>query len=350
MSVGELVSMYRDGELDLHPEFQRFFRWTPGQKSNFIESLLLGIPVPPIFVSEDTESRWDVIDGLQRLSTILELMGDLKDDNGERKTSLKLSKTRYLPSLESKEWDSSDEANQLPESAQIKIKRARLDVNIIKQTSDEIAKYEMFQRLNTGGSFATDQEVRSCILVMTNRDFFFWVKELGEYPPFLDCLLLTERAQQEAFDLELITRFVIFTTCDPRNLSSIDELGTFLTHEITKKASDENFDKDKFKNIFEKTFDYLAKHFGENSFRKYNQSNKSYQGAFLVSLFEVIAVAIGRSLLEGKELPNDNIFIEEHQKLSDNENLKSFTKSGIRSSTRIPKTIEFGQEILNRCV
>jgi len=61
MSVGELVAMYRDGELDLHPEFQRFFRWTREQKSRFIESLLLGIPIPPIFVSERPDSKWDVI-------------------------------------------------------------------------------------------------------------------------------------------------------------------------------------------------------------------------------------------------------------------------------------------------
>ena len=75
MSVGELLSMYRDGELELHPEFQRFFRWTPEQKSRLVESLILGIPVPPIFVSERNDSKWDVIDGLQRLSTIFELMG-----------------------------------------------------------------------------------------------------------------------------------------------------------------------------------------------------------------------------------------------------------------------------------
>ena len=72
MSVGELTNLYRDDELDIHPEFQRFFRWTQKQKSRFIESLLLGIPIPSIFVYQRQDGVWDVIDGVQRLSTIFE--------------------------------------------------------------------------------------------------------------------------------------------------------------------------------------------------------------------------------------------------------------------------------------
>ena len=99
MSVGELISMYEHDELDLHPQFQRFFRWTNLQKSRLIESLLLGIPVPSIFVSQRTDGVWDVIDGLQRLSTILQFVGILKDENGNLKEPLYLTATDYLPSL-----------------------------------------------------------------------------------------------------------------------------------------------------------------------------------------------------------------------------------------------------------
>lgn len=78
MSIGELLNLYRDDELDLHPDFQRFFRWTPEQKSRLIESILLGIPLPSVFVFQRTDGIWDVIDGLQRLSTILNLSAYLK--------------------------------------------------------------------------------------------------------------------------------------------------------------------------------------------------------------------------------------------------------------------------------
>jgi hypothetical protein len=106
MSVGEMISLYKDDELDIHPEFQRFFRWTSGQKSRLIESLLLGIPLPSLFVSQRPDGTWDVIDGLQRLSTILQLTGDLKDVDGRTVEPLVLEKTRYLPDLEGKTWDS----------------------------------------------------------------------------------------------------------------------------------------------------------------------------------------------------------------------------------------------------
>jgi len=77
MSIGELMSLYKDEELDIHPEFQRFYRWSVGQKSRLIESLLLGIPIPQIFVSQRADGVWDVVDGLQRLSTIFEFAGIL---------------------------------------------------------------------------------------------------------------------------------------------------------------------------------------------------------------------------------------------------------------------------------
>jgi uncharacterized protein with ParB-like and HNH nuclease domain len=99
MSVGELLSLYRDKELNIHPEFQRFFRWSDEQKSRLIESLLLGIPIPPIFVSQDEKGKWDVIDGLQRLSTIFQLTGDLKDERDQPVPAPVLQETKYLSEL-----------------------------------------------------------------------------------------------------------------------------------------------------------------------------------------------------------------------------------------------------------
>src|SRR5258706_16231751 len=78
MSFGEIMSMYERGEIIIDPEFQRLFRWTDYQKTRFMESLLLGIPIPPIFVAEDQNGRWELVDGLQRLSTVLSFFGMLK--------------------------------------------------------------------------------------------------------------------------------------------------------------------------------------------------------------------------------------------------------------------------------
>jgi uncharacterized protein with ParB-like and HNH nuclease domain len=104
MSIGEWISMYEKDELDIHPEFQRFYRWSHAQKTSLIESILLGIPLPSIFVSQREDGVWDVVDGLQRLSTIFQFVGILKDEDGNFEDPLVLDKTKYLPALENIKW------------------------------------------------------------------------------------------------------------------------------------------------------------------------------------------------------------------------------------------------------
>lgn len=84
MSFGELMSIYEEGDLYITPEYQRVFRWTAFQQTRFIESVLLGIPVPSIFVAEDGDGKWEVVDGLQRLSSIFSFFGLLESvpENG----------------------------------------------------------------------------------------------------------------------------------------------------------------------------------------------------------------------------------------------------------------------------
>jgi hypothetical protein len=92
----------------LHPDFQRFFRWDEEQKSRLIESVLLGIPLPSVFVFQRKDGVWDVIDGVQRLSTIFQFLGILEDSSEKLVTPLRLQSTRYLPSLKDKAWERPD--------------------------------------------------------------------------------------------------------------------------------------------------------------------------------------------------------------------------------------------------
>jgi len=164
MSIGEWISLYERSEIDIHPEFQRFFRWSPKQKSRLIESILLGIPIPQIFVAQREDGVWDVVDGLQRLSTIYQFAGILQDKDKKVVPPLELERTKYLPSLEGKKWDDPDDPdNSLTSSQRLIIKRSKIDVSIILRESDEASKYELFQRLNTGGSPLSEQEVRNSI-------------------------------------------------------------------------------------------------------------------------------------------------------------------------------------------
>lgn len=357
MSVGELVSMYRDGELDLHPEFQRFFRWTDEQKSRFIESLLLEIPIPPIFVAVKEDSKWEVIDGLQRLSTILQLMGELKDQNGKVVAPLILKETKYLPGLKGKQWmpknpdmedpETEPDPNRLPEMVRIAIKRARLDFHMLKASGNRMAKYEIFQRLNTGGSLATPQEVRNCLLVMTSQVFFEWFKNLGDYPNFRKSLILTDRRKDEAFALELVTRFIVMVKVEIDKLKEIDELDSFLDEQIVDLADNSDFDFQKIQSSFEQTFDFLYSTLEENGIRKYNSITKKYSGPILMPMFEIVAVGLGFHLLSGYPLPEAESFKEQHQQILEDPKIKKYL-TGTNARTRIPNTIDYGRKWFQR--
>lgn len=167
ISIRELASIYKEGELDIHPEFQRFLRWSPEQKTTLIESILLGIPIPSIFVFQRAvDGVLDVVDGLQRISTILQFMGELKDEEGKILPPLQMTKAQYLPSLEGKLWKSDDPVKEIGEDVQKFFRQEKLDVKILLRDSDDQTKYELFQRINTGGTPLSDQEVRNCILIM----------------------------------------------------------------------------------------------------------------------------------------------------------------------------------------
>lgn len=125
MSIGELSNLYLDGDININPIYQRMFRWDITQQSALIESILLQIPIPPIYVFQDEDGTWSIIDGQQRLSTIFKFMGILKQDNECEDEEIKeeinqrepLTKTRFLPSLEGKYWDDENEENSLTEAS-----------------------------------------------------------------------------------------------------------------------------------------------------------------------------------------------------------------------------------------
>lgn len=297
MSIGELINLYKEDELEIHPEFQRVFRWSNNQKTKFIESILLGIPIPPIFVSQREDGVWDVVDGLQRLSTIFEFVGILRDENEREIQPSTLDGTKFLPSLEKKVWDNPyDEANSFTKEQRIKFKRQKLDVKIIKDNSYREAKYELFQRINTGGSQLTDQEVRNCLIIMLDVSFYDWLEELRKDENFQSCIPLTEKQYLEQYDMEILVRFFVYRYAKIDEISGSEDMGDFITDNIVKLIEEDLLNREEEKNIFKKTFAILKELFDENAFRKYDRLTKKYKGAFSLSLFEAISIAISKNI------------------------------------------------------
>ena len=177
MSVGEIINLYKDGDLIINPEFQRAYRWDSTQKSRFIESILLGIPIPSIFVAADDDGRWQLVDGLQRISTILQFFGLLKVTDMK---PLVLQQTDRLPSLEgvAASTEAEDAASILDARYIRDIKRTPLEVQIIQRESDAKAKFDLFERINSYGSKLTDQEMLNAALYYVNPNFCNWLRSL----------------------------------------------------------------------------------------------------------------------------------------------------------------------------
>jgi len=348
LSIGELMSLYKEFEIDIHPEFQRFFRWSPNQKTKLIESILLGIPIPPIFVSQREDGVWDVIDGLQRLSTILEFTGLLRDSEGVIKLPSTLNATEYLPSLEGKYWQKEDDPeNSFDQLQRLIIKRSKLGVQIIKKESDKDTKFELFQRLNTGGTALTEQEIRNCILVMLNKQFYTWLAGISQNQDFKATIPISDRAVEEQYDVELALRFFVYKTISVAE--STKDVGKLLTDKMIAFASDDAFNYATEKDIFDKVFLLLNKALGEDVFRKWDPNKGKFIGPFSISAFEVIAIGLAKNIEDFHDTPESITHLKQIIKIiSLNPIFTENSGSGKRASTRLPHFLPLGENIFKK--
>ena len=349
MSVGELISMYEHDELDLHPQFQRFFRWTEVQRSRLIESLLLGIPVPSIFVSQRADGVWDVIDGLQRLSTILQLVGILKDETGDLRDPLQLTATDYLPSLKGKTWNG-DADSGIGRDHQLLIKRSKIDVKIILRESSDASKYELFQRLNMGGSQLSDQEIRNVMIIMVDPSFYDWINELSKDEHFQSCIALSDRLLSEQYDLELVVRFLTLRRIKDSDFRRIDDLGSFLDTEILRLAEDKTFDRDREETIFRATLKVLSEMQGSEIFRRFDTYKGRHLGGFLISAFEVFAIGMSQHVRDGTQQIDCDRLTQLVKYIWSDDTFTTNIGTGTRASSRIQKVIPYARRELTKCL
>jgi hypothetical protein len=349
MSLGEIANLYKDGELRLHPEFQREFRWTETQKSNLIESAMLGIPLPPIFVVQEEDGVWDVIDGLQRLSTFFEFMGILKDKEGQALPGSTLIKTKFLPSLAGKKWEdktTGDTSSTFTSTQRIDFKRVKIGVTIVTKDSDPEAKYELFQRLNTGGSSLSAQEVRNCLMIMIDESFHHFIRKLSGNLDFKEVLSLSDRQLDEQFDMELICRYFAGKNTPTDQFRNLPDINEFVSEKMIAFAKDPDFDREREEEIFGNLFSLLAR-LEVHPFTKYNTAKDSFSGMFLISTFEVIAIGLGL-YIDKYTISDKDLIISKLKSLWADEDFKNSSGSGKSAKTRMAECVEIGKRIFEK--
>jgi hypothetical protein len=349
MSIGELSGLYDRKEIDIHPKFQRILRWSGEQKTKLIESILLRIPVPPVYVAQDALGKWDVVDGVQRLGTVFEFLGVLRDPDGQVRQPLVLRSTKLLPELEGYSFSSTPDAiNSFGVPLQLDFRRSRIDVEIILKESDPSTKYELFERLNTGGSMASDQEVRNCVLVWINESLFDWVKgELGNYEHFQKCVQLPERLEDLQYRSELILRFLALHQIEVDNLRGIKDLGEFLNEKNREIAVSEDFDRGSHERTFKETFRLLSEAVEGDAFRKFSKATNSFSGPFLISAFEAVALGVASNIdqwlalapAKAKDLVSTRV-----KTLWDQASFVGHIGTGVSAQNRMQKSVPFGRQ------
>ena len=338
ITIGEIANMYKSDELNVNPDFQRLFRWPDSKKSNFVESIFIGIPIPPVFVFEKADGTWELIDGLQRISTILEFMGLLTDpDTDERKRSV-LSSTKYLPALEDTVWEAEHEGEvPLDKPHQLFFRRHRIDFQMLKHPSDPSAKYDLFQRLNRGGTYANEQEVRTCAMVFANQNFTQQLRDFVSQEYFQKSFRVTRDQRRNQKDLEYAVRLLAHSYQD---LPAKKDVQEFLDDAILDVIT--NRDVGAAMEEISWTISSLYRIFGDNALMPVLDAAEN---RFSLRALEGVAVGITRNRQAIMQLDDADGFIRERvEGFWQQPEVDNMSSTGLRGTTRIQRTVPFGAE------
>ncbi len=272
--VDALVKRLGSGAIEV-PKFQRGFVWTMPQSSRFIESLLLGLPVPAVFLSKHPATqRLIVIDGQQRL-TSLKYFYDGMFRRGESSKEFQLR--GVSKDLEGKTYKtlSDEDRRRLDDSLQHAI-----IVNQVDPKDDQTGLYSIFERINTGGTPLQPQEIRACIY---EGRFISLLKELASDPAWRS---LYGDPSHRAKDQEMILRFLALYFSSNNYKRPMKH---FLNGFAFKNRDLETFDEDKIRRVFEPTVSLAKEHLGRDVFRPVRNLNAAIMDSVLVGLAKRLA-------------------------------------------------------------
>ena len=311
LTVREVVRMVRDGELNAAPVYQRKFRWSEKDESRLIESLLLGLPVPSVFVASNEDFSLEIVDGLQRVSTLVHFLGEDKADLAKigKSSFLKLQGLEKLGELEGSQFV------DLPEEIQRYFARLPLRITTLTDKSDPEIRFQLFERLNRGALALSAQEVRT---VVYRGPLIDLIKELAGESKFRDLVKLESRAEEDGTRDELVLKFFAYLDWYDR----YDGRVTDFLNEYAEEHRDAG-DIDDRRDLFRRVVAAVSQATGVPFLRKGYHSTPLNQ-------LEAVLVGAGRLLREGKDLSEDAKSLRSDKKLRDASRAGTNTKPSFR--------------------
>jgi hypothetical protein len=292
-SLREVVDQINEGDIDLAPDFQRDFVWKQRERTRLMESILLGIPLPAFYFNQDRDGTYQVVDGVQRLTTIRLFM------NGE----YRLDKTdlEYLRDLDERSYP------ELEPVLQRRIRSTQIVVHVIEpQTPDEI-KYDIFGRVNTLGEPLSAQEIRHAMSKKRSREFLCQLVRLESFDKATDSYFFRPDLQDSSHkvrdskrmtDRELALRFCAFREFSVDKYRKHENLDAYLV-EFTRQIDGRSEDGPRFSdsklnelcNAFDRAMKNAGTILGDKAFRRCTP-NTQRRGRINRAVFEAQSIAL----------------------------------------------------------
>ena len=325
LTVFELMRKYDKGNLIIDPDFQRNPRvWNLEQKSKFIESVILNFPLPPWYVNQTEEGKYIIVDGLQRTTTLHDFVND----------KFKLIGLEALTKLNGFNFT---ELKVLPGYYQTRIEDKKLNLYIMRPSVPVKVVYDIFNRINTGGTKLERQEVRNCIFSGKSTNLLKELSEKGYFKRAIDNGISPTRMK----DREIILRYLAFNIFDYTKDYEGD-LSDFIEKAMKKINSMSDEEIEKFKKDFERVMKFTFDFFGNKNFRLPTGHKR---GRINIAIFESVSYFFS--------LSNDE-FLEKHKeaiksnflKLLENQDYLDSIKSATSGKAKVYNRFKLAQEIL----
>jgi hypothetical protein len=349
-SLREVVDQINENEIDLAPDFQRDYVWKQRQRTRLVESILLNIPLPAFYFNQERDGTYQVVDGIQRLSTIQRFMADrhiLEEDDLE-----------YLRDLKGLTYSTMDPAMVR------RFRGTQIVVHVIEpQTPDEV-KYDIFGRVNTLGSPLSAQEIRHAMSKARSRDFLKRLVELESFEKATGGQFWRRspdspdewvRDSNRMTDRELALRFCAFFSFSEEEYRRHESLDAFLvdyTRRLDGRSTEGTTISDKeiesLAAAFDRAMTNASQVLEKAAFRRW-PPGVNRRGPINRAVFESQAVALAAYSLDQLLPKKDEVLKAFREAFSDPDYARAVTV-GTGDPTTITRRLKYTRETLAKVI
>lgn len=293
----------------------------------------MGIPFPSIFVATNADGKWELIDGLQRVSTVLAFFNELKDENGKSypKNGLKLVEGSLIKGLKGVTIDT------LPLEYKLQIKRTPCRVEIILKESEFKMRYELFKRLNTGGEGLSRQEIRNCIFRGLDSRYSNFVAELSNNKIFREIVNISTQNEEMMYYEELVLRYLTLKNQGTRYVQANiqDYMDNYLENQCKKfDESTVNVDRQLFENIMN-----ILKGLKEKNIFKLGRRY------FTTSMYDAIMLSLSEDIANLSQIDISELG-QKIAELKEREEFAKYVGSASSNPTSITNKVKIAKQVL----